>query len=469
MYITHQKLIAGIAVLAASMAAVLIGTPATGGIDGGGRSRGSITRFGSIFVNDVEYFLDGSQIRINGAPAVEAQLRVGQVVTVDGFVNADLVTGNAMTVDFESDLRGVVTAIDPVTTTLRVLGQLVRVNGGTTFDEFLDPANLNGLQVGQEVEISGYRNSAGEVIATRVDSSARGSDRIVGTVSGLDSTLGTFRIGTLTVSYAAAQTVEGVIANGALVEVEGARTATTTLNARSLEVRSAALGGAFNSGASLEGIVTARLTAGRFAINGQTVIISTTTQFIDGTPADLLLDTKVEAEGRLDATGAIAAQTVEFRYDDAARVEAIVSQVNVQAGTFQALGLTLKVHAGTRFDDKSSSKVRNLRLADLRVGDRVDVSGFALRDPRSVRVDRVVRQKPDGRTRLHARVTDLRVDQFRLVGLPVYLLPSTVIQEADGKPITRAQFQARAANRDVHVRGSFDGTSMAAAEITLEQ
>lgn len=466
---SSRNRITGVAVLAASLATALIGMQASSGIDGGGRSRGVIRAFGSIFVNDVEYFLDTSKIRINGQPAVEAQLRIGQVVTVDGFVNADLVTGSALTVDFDSDLRGRVTAIDPVATSLQVLGQTIRVNGSTSFDEALDPANLGGLAPGQIVEVSGYRNNAGEIVAARIDRSSASDDRIQGTVSSLDAASRTFRIAGLTVDYSTAASIEGPIANGSLVEVEGARAASATLRASSVEVREVGLGGAFNSGASLEGLVTSPVVAGRFAVNGQPVLISSATQFIDGTLADLLPDAKVEAEGRIDASGAIAAETIEFRYDDATRVEALVSHVDPVRGTFSALGLTLKVHADTRYEDKSAARIRNFRLRDLRVGDTVEVRGAALRDPRTVRVERVIRQKPNGLTRLHARVTDLGGDQFRLVGLPVYVAPSTVIEEADGSVISRAQFQARAANRDVHVRGRFDGVSLAAAEITLEQ
>ena len=371
--------------------------------------------------------------------------------------------------DFDSDLRGRITTIDPQSTSLRVLGQTVRVNGTTSFDESLSPANLGGLAPGQVVEVSGYRNSAGDIIATRVDGSSRSSDRVLGTVASHDAVARTFNVADLTVDYSAAVTVEGTITDGALVEVEGARTGTPFLNARSIEVRSASLGGAFNSGASLEGVVTRPLASGRLEINGQPVVVTAATQFIDGTLADLLLDTKVEAEGRIDASGAIAAETIEFRYDDAARVEATVQQVDVGAGTLRAMGLTLAVPAGARLEDKSAARLRRLRLADLRVGDTIDVTGHALRDPRTVRVSRLKREKPKGVTRLHARVTDLAADRFRLLGLPVLMLPTTVIEEADGSVISRAQFQARAANRDVHVRGNFDGTWFNAIEITLEQ
>ena len=449
--------------------AALVGVTASAGIDGGGRSRGVITAFGSIFVNDVEYFLDGAQIRVNGALTTEGSLRIGQVVTVDGFVNPDLVTGQAATVDFDSDLRGRITALDKAATTLRVLGQLVRVNGATSFDPSLQPANLGALAVGQVVEVSGYRNSAGDVVATRIDRTSSASDRIIGTIGSLDAANRRFTIYGLTVDYSAATQVEGPLAVGSQVEVEGARTLTTTLLAAKVENRATNLGGEVDDGASLEGYVTRALSSGRFAINGQAVIVTSTTQYLKGTRADLRLDQKVEAEGRLDATGAIVAETVKFKYDDQADVEALITQVDTVKKTVTALGLTLKVPSDARLEDKSDARLKRLRLADLRVGDTIDVQGDVLRDPRTVRVTRLERQNPDGRTRLHARVTDLGVDQFRLVGLPVFISPSTVIKEWTGKVITRDTFRAVAANRDVHVRGTFDGTWFNASEITLEQ
>lgn len=462
----HPRLLARVATV---VIAALIGVTASAGIDGGGRTRGAITAFGSIFVNDVEYFLDGTQIRVNGALTTEGSLRVGQVVTVDGFVNPDLVTGQAATVDFDSDLRGRITAVDKAATTLRVLGQLVRVNGATSFDATLKPANLGALAVGQIVEVSGYRNSVGDVVATRIDRTSSVSDRIIGTIGTLDTANRRFTIQGLTVDYAGATQVEGPLAVGMLVEVEGARTLTTTLLAAKVEARATNLGGDANDGASLEGYITKPLSSGRFSINGQVVIVTTTTQFLKGTRAELRLDQKVEAEGRLDATGAIVAQTVKFKYDDQADVEALITQVDAVKRTVTALGLTLKVPNDASLEDKSDTRLTRLRFVDLRVGDTIDVQGDVLRDPRTVRVSRLTRQKPDGRTRLHARVTDIGIDQFRLVGLPVFISPSTVIKEYTGKVITRDQFRAKAANRDVHVRGTFDGTWFNAIEITLEQ
>jgi len=83
-----QAILVGIALLLASCG----GGQLTAGIEGSGApvtTVGSITGFGSIFVNGVEYATAGAQIGIDGQPGTEAQLSVGDVVTVVGTVNAD--------------------------------------------------------------------------------------------------------------------------------------------------------------------------------------------------------------------------------------------------------------------------------------------------------------------------------------------------------------------------------------------
>src|SRR5256885_5141775 len=78
-----QAILVGIALLLASCG----GGQLTAGIEGSGApvtTVGSITGFGSIFVNGVEYATAGAQIGIDGQPGTEAQLSVGDVVTVVG-------------------------------------------------------------------------------------------------------------------------------------------------------------------------------------------------------------------------------------------------------------------------------------------------------------------------------------------------------------------------------------------------
>src|SRR6266702_7662638 len=126
---------------------------------------GPITGFGSVFVNGVEYITSNGQISIDHQPGTEAQLHAGDVVTVKGTVNADGVTGTATAVSLDGDVEGPVTQIDLTTNTLVVLGQTVQVTGATLFDESLQPADLTSLQTGSLVEVSGFSNAAGGIVA----------------------------------------------------------------------------------------------------------------------------------------------------------------------------------------------------------------------------------------------------------------------------------------------------------------
>ncbi len=76
-----------------------------GGIGGSGMtSSGSISAFGSIFVNGVEYETNGAMITVDGDSATEADLGLGMVVLVIGTVNDDGVTGTAEQVIFDDEV-----------------------------------------------------------------------------------------------------------------------------------------------------------------------------------------------------------------------------------------------------------------------------------------------------------------------------------------------------------------------------
>ncbi len=59
-----------------------------GGISGTGRFSGTITGFGSVFVNGVEIETTGAQISIDDISSVESDLKVGMKVQIEAFDNA---------------------------------------------------------------------------------------------------------------------------------------------------------------------------------------------------------------------------------------------------------------------------------------------------------------------------------------------------------------------------------------------
>ncbi len=435
------------------------------GITGVGRSRGAITAFGSIFVNGIEYQTTNATIIINDRVATEADLRVGQVVTVDGDVAADGVNGLAFNVSFESDVRGVVTAIDPLTSSFTALGQRIRVAGDTVFDASFVPANLGGLTVGTTVEVSGYRNAAGDLVAAFVQRDDSTEERVVGAISGLDTFAQTFNVANLTVSYSGAA-IEGLLADGTLVEVKGEASG-STLAAREVETKASGLGAAVGTENSLEGFITRGLTGGELLVDGQRVVVNAATTYTDGTAADLAADVKVQVEGVMDASGRLVADAVVFHWPYG-KAQGVVTAVSGSAATLTVNGLTITTNADTRWEDRSNARARNFALATLRVGDTVDVDGFEVRAPRTVLAKRIRRIDRTNRAVIEGTVTAAGSSSVVLIDTLAVATADTVYEDAQARRLTAQQFFQQAAGREVKTRGTRVGTSWVVAQFALK-
>ncbi|HSH07907.1 MAG TPA: DUF5666 domain-containing protein, partial [Burkholderiales bacterium] len=105
-----------------------------GGVDGGtggtGVSSGTVTKFGSIFVNGVEFSTSGATFRRDDNPSSEGELKIGMNVEVRGSI-ASSTSGTATLVEVEEAVRGPLEAAPTGTpstgATLVVLGQTVHV------------------------------------------------------------------------------------------------------------------------------------------------------------------------------------------------------------------------------------------------------------------------------------------------------------------------------------------------------
>jgi hypothetical protein len=143
--------------------------PPVGGIGRTGLAIGPITTFGSVVVNGVHYETTSAAFTINDAPGTQSDLRVGQVVTVRGTIDDDLSSGTAAEVTFDDNVKGPVESIDLTANQIVVLGQVVHVGPDTSFDDSISPATIEGLNVGDIVEISGLVAADGTVSATRIE------------------------------------------------------------------------------------------------------------------------------------------------------------------------------------------------------------------------------------------------------------------------------------------------------------
>ncbi len=449
------------------------GSEPVAGIDRGGITfaSGPINGFGSVIVNGVHYSTAGATITIDGQPGTESELRVGQVVRVEGTVDASGTTGTARVMRFDDDVEGPVQSIDLAASRLVVLGQTIVVGAGTSYDDAIVPRGLEGLAIGDRVEVSGLVNSDGLVVATRIERKpVAGSVEVKGPASDVNTAARTLSINALTVDYAAAQLsgfAGGQPANGDLIEARGSLDGSGVLVASSLERETSGLSGTTDDDADLEGLVTRFATATDFDVAGQRVTTTASTRYEGGGAGDLALDVNVEIEGGFDATGRIVADEVKFRRQGELEISSQVESVNLAAGSLVVLGQSVRTTEITRFEDKSAADVEQFDLSDLRVGDWVEIDAYS--DASGLVATLLEREDAQVAIELRGVASDVLQPDFSIAGVAVTTDAQTEYRDTNGDSITDAAFFAAAATgREVKVRGTLVGDTLLAERAELE-
>ena len=105
--------------LSAAIALTLVacgGSGSSGGVAGIGGSgfisSGSVTGFGSVFVNGVKFETGSATFDIDDSGSgSQDDLAIGMVVKVNGSINDDGVTGTATSISFDDELQGPVSSL----------------------------------------------------------------------------------------------------------------------------------------------------------------------------------------------------------------------------------------------------------------------------------------------------------------------------------------------------------------------
>lgn len=156
-------------------------------------SIGTITGFGSVYVNGVKYETHSSTYSVDDNDAFDdSALAVGMKVKLKGTVNANGTTGTATSIVYDDDVEGPVdagsvTLLDANTKTFTIFGISIRADANTT--AFDDGASFDGLADSQILEISGYFNGQ-HIVASRIEKQNDLDDifEVKGTVSSYDGT-----------------------------------------------------------------------------------------------------------------------------------------------------------------------------------------------------------------------------------------------------------------------------------------
>lgn len=446
------------------------GNTKVAGIDGGGVALGAVTGFGSVFVNGIEYRTSSAQITINGQPGTESQLRVGQVVSIEGTIDSRRTSGDAMTVSFDDNVTGPIVSINLAAGSLVVLGQTVRTDGTTTFDNSsIQPAELATLRTADIVAVSGFVDSTGAVVATRIERRSGGGVEVNGVVANLDTNMKTFQLNALIVDYSAAQLSNGAPTSGACVEVKGdsAGFSGGVLNATRVEVKSCQQAAATGDVGEIEGLVTGFRSASDFDVAGRRVLTTGTTQFDGGSAANLALNVKVEVEGTFDTAGTLVASRVKIKQASELRVKGTIDSLTAASKTLMVFGISIATDSGTRFEDDSSQNASPFNFSSLRTGDYVEVRGFASAAVNSMTATILERRNP-GTAELRGVAANLAPPAFTVLGVSVVTDAGTIFKDASGNPITSAAFFASANGRLVEVGGTWNGSNFTATNVELK-
>ncbi len=370
-------------------------TTAGGGIGGTGVSAGSITGFGSIFVNGVEFSTNGATIMKDDVAVSESELRRGMMVEVRGSIDSDT-SGIANTVTVEEAVRGPVESRTGSANAgiLVVLGQTVLVDDTTLIDDNVcdtgepctTPAQrFTAIGVGDLLEVHGHRRADASIVATFIERKTAPVVFVVrGTIANHDAAAQTFSIGALAVAYGGGADIGDMPApvdsnwNGLFVEVKGntcsgPAPACGTLTATKVEPEG--LGVANAARAEIEGFVTtvAGPSPSEFTVGHQRIVTNASTVFAGGLPSEIVLGVKLEVEGTL-AGGVLTATKVQFK--DSVKLESNASvSADGSTVTLEGLpGVTVTANAFTEFRNNTggatASKLALLNGRNVRIRGR---------------------------------------------------------------------------------------------------
>jgi len=357
-----------------------------------------------------------------------------------------------------------------------VLGQIVLVRPETSFDDSFTTPSLEGVSVGQIVEISGQIDANGNVVATRIEPKPAGTQfEVHGTVSNLDAANLRFNINNLVVDYSGAALDNfpgGQIGNGDFVEAKGmSLNAANELVATQVELESLLPGATDGDRIEIEGFITDFVSAQDFHVAGLPVSTTAATTFVGGAAADLGLNVKVEAEGDFDANGVLVATKVDIRRSKAVRMTANADSVNAANNSLVVLGITVTVDALTRLEDKSDADVDPLTLADINASDYLEIRGSEFPAGSGTILATILeREDPDTETNLQGFVESVSDPSIVILGVTIDTNGSTIFRDVNDSLISAADFFDQVApNSLVKVSGTeVSATAIAASEVEFE-
>jgi hypothetical protein len=429
---------------------------------------GTITAFGSVFVNGVRYDVSRATVKKNDNVVAQAGLAVGEVAVVRGREDTQTGQGEADSVDVEDSVVGPITTITG--NQLTVLGQTISVTANTSFGPGI--ADLAALKGGDSIEVSGLPGMGGVIMATRIGRAESNEPlQVLGTVGTVSAT--TLMINGLTVDFSTANvsgfkpaTGDLVIARGTVFDATAVKLTATALRLAETDRGDQAEGGLVEE----EGLITRFGSATDFDVAGAQVTTTPNTVFKGGVATDLAVNVRVEVRGTLGANKMLMADVVEIEHIAVIALAATVSGVNTTMNTLTVLGVTISVDTNTRFEDESNAQLQMFALKDVAVGDTVLVRGYEKpAGSGMVLATRLVRLPPLPLMDVGVRgpFTASTATQFKILSITIDATSAKFFGKG-GQSLTAAEFFTQAVGQVVDVLGTASGSTVTASKAIID-
>ncbi len=441
---------------------------AGGGSGGTGISTGTISGFGSIFVNGIEYDISSAKLIRDGRDVSESDFSLGEIVTIKGAINHERNTGVATSVIYENMLSGPVTALSD-SNRIEVLGQTVVTNHSTVLDQF---STLNELQIGQYVEISGFHDAENHLVATRImllaDSFKPGSSKIAARLFvesvNTESVPVSLNAGKLTVRF---PHTERIPVAGELIHVSASTNPVgMQLNADELRVIDQPR---FEEGTRLniEGIITRFNSGSSFTVNGIDILTHDKTRIETVMGKVLAINGQIEAEGIINDKGILVADRLEIADDHtSSEFNGNIQKIDRKNQRIRIFDVTFPVSEATEIRDSTSG---TLKLHELAEGDWVELYFTVSGDDLTVEI--VERNKP-GIDEVEGTVSKVNREHASLVVLGKTIITSTdtLFKGPNGNTISADSFFRSISinTTEIDAKGTYNSTSKLFMAHTLQ-
>lgn len=433
---------------------------------------GTITGFGSIYIDGKRYITDNAAVTTNGNTGRSiTDLSVGMRVSLLVNESNDGSDSEATQVSYERDIEGQVVSIDRNNNLINVAGTAIAYNNLTHFISVSE----SSLRVGERIEASGIVNQQGQYIASYIeidnDESNDGQEYTIGFISNLDVNNQTFELNSLTVNFAEA--IGDTPSAGALVKVAG-QVVNGVFTASYIDIEGQEDYRQWEDDAlnrlEIHGIITALSPDNTtLSINGvvyniaENVVLEGTSSLIVNDLVEIYVNTDTNTITKIEL------ENEQYRLDG--KVKGTISEIDSNVKTITVNGVLYAIVASSRFEDDNDQFIR---FEQLSVNDKVEVV-FVIDSQGQRLIQRLERESDDEfreEWELEGPIqnVDDQLQRFSLNGVEIQVNNQMRLFVDDTLVMITPFFAALTAssNLEVEVEGQFINGEFVVTEIEVE-